>query len=153
VRVSVDPDSDPDGHGAERECHEDNNDLQVPVEQGDLRPELVLELDAATAACPGAHVETVVHNQGTASANSILVRYYAGNPSQGGSVLHEHELDQPLGAGEQLSFVAEIPTIPGGRSITIYAVVDPDRGIDECNEANNNDAADNALPPCIILPD
>jgi hypothetical protein len=153
VRVVVDPEPVPaDGHGAERECHEDNNDLRVAVEQGNLRPDLVLELGAATPACPGAHVQTVVRNQGTAPANGVVVRYYAGNPSQGGSVLYEQALGQPLGAGEEQSFVAEIPTLPGGRTITIYAVVDPDRKVDECNEANNNDAADNALPPCIIIP-
>ena len=30
-----------------------------------------------------------------------------------------------------------IPTLPRGRAITVYAVVDPDYEVDECNDANN----------------
>ena len=35
--------------------------------------------------------------------------------------------------------------MPGGRNILIYAVIDPDSAIDECNDANNKDAADDEV--------
>jgi hypothetical protein len=152
VRVVVDPVSGPLPNGAERECAEGNNSLSADVEQGDLRADLLIELGDASNACPNAIVETLVRNRGTAAADDILVRYYAGDPTQGGTALHEQELDGPLEPGEETSFDAAIPNIPSDRSITIYAVVDPDRTIEECNEANNKDAADDAVF-CSLVPD
>lgn len=141
VRVVVDPASDERPDGAERECREDNNGLEALVEAGVGRADLVVELDSASAVCPGADVATTVRNMGTAVASGVVVRYYAGDPTQGGSVLHEATLPDPLGPGEHTSFVANIPTIGGNRAITVHAVVDPNRSVEECNEANNRDAA------------
>src|SRR5690606_17777545 len=45
VRVVVDPISDERPDGAERECREDNNAREALVEPGNVRADLVVELD------------------------------------------------------------------------------------------------------------
>lgn len=151
VRVVVDPVSVGHANGVERECREGNNSLSAEVGAGQVRPDLTVEVGTATEVCPAIDVAVVVHNVGTATARHVVVRYYAGDPTQGGTVLHEQELADPIDPDDMASFTAHIPEIPSGRSITIYAVVDPDRAIDECNEANNRDDADNAVE-CILGP-
>lgn len=152
VRVIVDPAGDGQPDGAERECREDNNSLEALVEAGQQRAELSLTLGETTSPCPGAEVETTIHNDGSAAASDILVRYYAGNPSSGGTVLHQQTVAGPVEAGESVTFTATIPSFPPGRAITVYAIVDPDRAIDECNEANNAAAADDPIL-CVTSPD
>jgi hypothetical protein len=145
LRVVVDPVSDEHPDGAERECREDNNAREALVEPGHVRADLMVVMGGASAICPSAEVETTVSNAGTAAASDIVVRYYAGDPSQGGSVLYEERLKEPLGPGEEHSFVAVIPALPRGRSIAIWAVVDPDYEVDECNDANNKAVATDLL--------
>jgi subtilase family serine protease len=82
-----------------------------------------------------------VHNQGTAPATGIIVRYYAGNPSQGGTALFDEPVPGTLAAGDQVSFDVTIPGFPSGLEVEIWAVVDPDDAIAECNDGNNGDAA------------
>ena len=89
LRVVVDPVSDENPDGAERECIEDNNMFETLVEPGNTRADLVVELGAATAPCPTAEVETLVRNMGTETAEDVVIRYYAGDPTQGGTVLHD----------------------------------------------------------------
>jgi hypothetical protein len=41
--------------------------------------------------------------------------------------------------------VASIPMFPQNQLILIYAIVDPDNAIEECNDGNNKDAADDKI--------
>ena len=107
------------------------------VEPGNVRADLLLQLGRATAVCPDRRGRDPFANAGTAATDSVLVRYYAGDPSQGGSVLYEQRVEGPLAPGETMTFTAAIPDPPRGRAITVYAVVDPDHAVDECNDANN----------------
>jgi hypothetical protein len=131
----------------ERECNETNNELTTPVVAGqpeaDLRVELALP--SAMPSCPT--VPTVVYNDGSAPASGVVVRYYAGDPSQGGNPLHEVVVPGTIPAGGNVSFDTAIPNFPDSLSIQIWGVVDPDNVISECNDGNNNDAA-NAKIEC-----
>jgi hypothetical protein len=123
----------------ERECDEANNEINAAVEPGEQAADLRVELgDADLLACPSPTVETAVFNDGSLPASNIVVRYYAGDPDQGGEQLHEEVVDGPLGPGTSTTFTATIPNFPA-RMITLYAVVDPDNQIPECNDGDNKD--------------
>ena len=139
VRVMVDATS------AERECVEDNNERSENVDAGDPEADLRIELGVATADCPDARVETTLFNDGTADATDVKVRYFAGDPTQGGSAIHEEIVAGPLVAGGNLTFTAVIPNFPVDRDIVVYGIVDPDNEIPECNDGNNMDAADDSI--------
>lgn len=128
-----------------RECDEANNELTIPVLAGAMEPDLRVELGSASQnpICPT--VPTTVFNDGSAAANDVVVRYYAGNPAQGGTALHDETVPMPVPAGGQVSFDASIPNFPQGLQITIHAIVDPDDLIAECNDGNNGDAADGPI--------
>ncbi|MGE0787707.1 MAG: FG-GAP-like repeat-containing protein [Sandaracinaceae bacterium] len=147
VRVVVDGVSMSMPFGAERECDETNNDLDAPVDPGSLRPDLSVTIDTVTPRCPAREVDvaTTVRNDGTAPASDIVVAYYAGDPSLGGAELHRETIVGPLDPGMSTSLVATIPMFPEDRDIRIYAVVDPDGTIAECNDANNTAMAPNSV--------
>ena len=67
-------------------------------------------------------------------------------------MLHEQELSAPIAAGAETTFTVNPTSLPERGAITIFAVVDPDRSIDECDEANNRDQAETELL-CEIGPD
>jgi hypothetical protein len=152
VRVLVDPSSNQSPSGGERECHEDNNDLSADVNPGNLRADLAVDLGTVMVMCPTAKVDATVRNLGSAEAAASLVRFYAGDPAQGGTLLHEEMLSGPLAAGADTTFSAMLGTLPGRGAVTIFAIVDPERQIEECNEANNRDSAP-ANFNCGISPD
>ncbi|AUX45295.1 hypothetical protein SOCE26_067770 [Sorangium cellulosum] len=138
VRALVDKDA------VERECDEDNNEETADVDAGGALPDLQIEVGRViTADCPLARVgvPTTLNNAGSAPASEVLVRYYAGDPSQGGRLLHEQVVPGPIAPGASESFTATIDGFPPNSSILIYGVVDPDGTIDECNDGNNKDAA------------
>jgi hypothetical protein len=126
----------------ERECVETNNELEKDVIAGgplaDLRVELGV-IDAAT--CPTPEVPTTVHNDGTAPASGVVVRYFAGDPGAGGTLLHDEPVPGTIGPGQSVSFTAVLPSFPKNAPVVVWAVVDPDDVVDECNDANNSDAA------------
>jgi hypothetical protein len=130
VRVSIDGGND-SAAGKERECVEDNNEIEGDVDAGDALADLAIEVDSAD--CSG-NIEVTVTNQGSDTATDVVVRVYAGDPTSGGRVLAEETIDElDAGASESLS-------LDGGsqdRNVTIWAVVDPDDAIEECNDANN----------------
>jgi hypothetical protein len=134
-----------DETGAERECDETNNEMTAPVEGGDELPDLVIELGAPSVnpSCPS--VPTVVRNEGTATAAGVVVRYYSGNPSQGGTPVHEEILPDPIEPGGQVVLTVSIAGFPQGLEIEIWGVVDPAQLIEECNDGNNDDAADASI--------
>ena len=86
--------------------------------------------------CPEPKVQVAVYNDGSKSAFDILVRFFAGNPNQGGVVLQETMLPVQLGPSENTVFTVSFPS-PGSRPITVYALVDPDNRIVECDDGDN----------------
>ncbi len=138
VRVAV------DFGDAERECDEANNEMQSAVDPGQPMADLRVELGAADAeACPEPTVETTIINDGSAPASNILVRYFAGDPDQGGSVLHERTYAGSIAGGDSVTFIEAMPNFPVDTPVLIYATVDPENAIEECNDGNNTDEADN----------
>ncbi len=137
VRVVVDE------ANKERECNEMNNELTVPVDPGMLRPDLRLVLGGVNnLPCPNPTVDTTVVNDGSAPASNVIVRYFAGDPNQGGVVLLETNVPGPIDPGQSVSFTMTLPNFPANLSILVYGIVDPDNLIAECNDGNNKDAAD-----------
>ncbi|MCA9642932.1 MAG: hypothetical protein H6718_04630 [Polyangiaceae bacterium] len=126
----------------ERECHEDDNELTQPVNAGSQLADLRIQLDVPAKNCPMVDVPTTVFNDGSLAASNVVVRYYAGDPSAGGTVIHELTRSGPIPAGGSDSFTATIPNFPKNANILIYGVVDPDNVIQECNDGNNRDDAD-----------
>ena len=161
--VSVDYDSDADGLGrlpdrirvavdatdAERECDEANNSLSVDVDPGTVLADLRVELggfDARTCA-----QAATVHNDGSAPASDVLVRYYAGDPRRGGTLYHEATIAGPLLPGESAELGgAAASTFPLDRTPRVFVVVDPRGAVSECNDANNTAATSEAVQ-CVPL--
>jgi subtilase family serine protease len=124
------------------ECLEQNNELTTMVDPGMLLADLVVDLGMPDAsACPMPTVPTTVTNLGSAPAANIVVRYYAGDPNQGGTPLTDAVVAGPLGPNEAFSFIAVIPMLPSSLPTLIYAVVDPDDLIPECKDGNNKGVA------------
>jgi subtilase family serine protease len=123
-----------DGDDAERECNEDNNEVEGPVDAGDELPDLALVVDDGN--CAG-EIEITLTNTGSEAASDILVRVYAGDPSSGGRLLGETMIDGPLEPGESESVTVEGEAIED--TVTVWGVADPLDQILECNDANNLD--------------
>jgi hypothetical protein len=123
-----------DAKEAERECHEDNNSITGPVEAGEKLADLRLEIDKA-ANCSMPKVDFTVYNDGAADAEDVVVRIYAGDPSQGGQVLGEITLPDPIAAGESESGTVTLDELT--RNVTLYGIADPLDTVPECNDANN----------------
>jgi hypothetical protein len=96
-------------------------------------------------------VPTTVYNDGSAPASNVLVRYYAGDPQAGGTPIHDHTIAGPIAAGANVSISPTMTSFPQNASVLIYAVVDPENAIAECNDGNNKDAADQKIS-CGIVP-
>lgn len=140
VRVVVDE------ANKERECNEANNEVTQKVDPGMQQADLRVLLGVASGVtCPSPQVETTVLNDGSAPASDIVVRYYAGDPNQGGTAIYNQVVPGPIPPGGNATFTANIMGFPSNLSILIYAVVDPDNAIMECNDGNNKDAADNKV--------
>jgi hypothetical protein len=123
------------------ECDELNNELTIPVQAGAMDADLrvVLGSPSPTPVCPT--VPTTVFNDGSAPASNVVVRYFAGNPNAGGTTLHDEIFAGPIPAGGSAQANVAVSNFPQGLQIEIWAVVDPDNAIAECNDGNNSDAA------------
>ena len=88
---------------------------------------------------------------GMSAAITPTYTVYAGNPSQGGYALHDETFVGPIAAGGSESRDVTIPGFPDNLTVTIWAVVDPDNLIEECNDGNNADAADAAIQSCVDI--
>jgi hypothetical protein len=131
-----------DEANAAAECFELNNDATILVDPGMLLADLVLSLgDPNASACPMPTVPTTLMNQGSASASNIVVRYFAGDPNQGGTFLVDAIVAGPLDPGQSTTFDAVIPALPNSLPTLIYGVADPDDLIPECKDGNNKAAA------------
>ena len=142
IRVVVDE------AAAERECIEDNNELTHDLSAGEGLADLVVELGAVGGRCPSKTFETTMTNNGSVAASDVVVRYYAGDPASGGEVIHEETVTGPIGPGESVTFTATTSSFPP-RSVVVYAVVDPDDAIAECNDGNNTAMGERV--ECLLL--
>ena len=135
-----------DDTNAQRECNETNNELKAAVMAGEVGPDLRVDLGLASdGGCPKPTVLTTVYNDGSAPASNIVVRYYAGDPNAGGTVVHEEIIPGPLDPGQSIMLTPAISNFPPGLLVLLYAVVDPANAIVECNDGNNKDFADNKI--------
>jgi hypothetical protein len=129
-----------------RECIENNNEKTVPVAPGELTADLELSLGlVGQINCPSAVVPTTVTNLGSADASGVIVRYYAGDPDQGGSPIHDELFAGPFaaGGGTETRNVS-ITTLPP-LSVQIFARVDPENAIPECKDSNNTATVDTKI--------
>ncbi|MFK7987057.1 MAG: CARDB domain-containing protein [Sandaracinaceae bacterium] len=135
---------------AERECLEDNNTRTQPLTPEMGVADLVIELGAVGGDCPMKTFETTVRNEGSVEVRDVVVRYYAGDPSAGGSQIHEETVAGPIAPGGSETFTATVASFPG-REVIVFAVVDPDDAIVECNDGNNTAMTDRVECPPIIF--
>ena len=132
ARATIDGGNDATGDGAERECHEDNNEIEGPVDPGEELPDVAIAIDATD--CSG-EVEVTVTNDGSSEVSDVVVRVYAGDPSAGGELLGEGTVAGPIAPGDSDSVVVDVGGIT--LNVTLWGVADPLDAIVECNDANN----------------
>lgn len=136
IRVVVD-----EANG-ERECDEANNELTQPVMAGNQAADLRITLGTpSVAGCPAPDLATTVYNDGSMPASNVVVRYYLGDPNQGGTAFHETVVAGPIPPGGNVMFTESLTGFPLNLSVLVYAIVDPDNAIPECNDGNNKAAA------------
>ena len=127
-----------DGLGSQRECDETNNGFSAPIVAGAPDADLRVELDSASAtSCPAGSFGATVFNDGAVAASDIVLRFYAGDPEQGGTAIDEVTIPGPIEPGMSETITLDTMNMPFGLVITVYAVVDPDDTIVECNDGNN----------------
>ena len=137
--------------GAERECWENNNSLTRQVQGGSSLPDLSLSnVTGEIAECGDVPLSATVTNEGSLAASDILVRFYSGDPDQGGERLGEAVVEGTLEPGASREVEVRVIGFPYGVSIVVHAYVDPENTIEECNDANNSGEADAAVT-CFIL--
>ncbi|HEX6245848.1 MAG TPA: hypothetical protein VFZ61_33215, partial [Polyangiales bacterium] len=76
---------------------------------------------------------------GQATVPSVAVRLFAGNPSEGGTLLSAHAVG-PIAPAS--STTLDVAVDVGARDVTVYGVVDPERKIAECDDGNNTATLD-----------
>jgi hypothetical protein len=130
----------------EHECQEGNNELTRAVEAGMPLADLRILLGLASGlTCPKPTVQATLYNDGAVAASNIKVRFYAGDPNQGGLPFYTQTVPGPIPSGGNQMFTASLENFPQGLAILVYAIVDPDNEIAECNDGNNKDAAENKI--------
>jgi hypothetical protein len=126
----------------QRECNEMNNELTQPVKAGTQAADLRISLGAVgVATCPAPDLPFTVSNDGSLPASNVLVRFYLGDPNQGGTAFHEETVPGPIMPGGSVTLDASLAGFPNNLSVLVYAIVDPDNAIAECNDGNNKAAA------------
>lgn len=91
-------------------------------------------------------IGAVIHRRGGKNPVNVVVRFYEGDPNQGGSLIGDGQIPlfppragtaiEDLIAGKSTSEVAWTPSVGEGL-YTLYAVIDPDNTIAEDTETNN----------------
>jgi hypothetical protein len=140
IRAAVDPDDQ------ERECVENNNGREVEVKPAPSVPELRVAVTNGDQACPVRTLNVQVFNDGAQAVPSVDVRFYAGNPASGAKELRTITVQNVPASGASSSLPVQVDV--GGRSVTVYTVVDPDNAILECNDGNNTTLTD---VPCQVV--
>jgi hypothetical protein len=99
------------------------------------KPDLaVSESDLSLTVGPNGYVTVAVtiHNDGTADANDVVVRFYEGEPSEE-TFIAEAPLSVPMDGSEVVQAEWEFASLEN----SVYVVVDPDDLIFESDESNN----------------
>jgi hypothetical protein len=129
IRAVIDPDN------VERECNDLNNEREVEVKPAPSAPELRIVVQSASATCPSRSLSVQVVNDGAQPVASVDVGFYAGNPAAGAKLLKTITIrDVP---GNAASLPVDVLLAVGRLDVTVYAVVDPDNAVVECNDGNN----------------
>ena len=124
--------------GRERECDETNNDRIAAASAGGPLPDLTVSQVSAGACTTLPQVTITVTNLGTAPAPAgTPVRVYAGDPNQGGTPLVDLTLPATLPAQASTNLTVTLSTFPQCVPVRIFAEVDPDNAVEECNDGNN----------------
>ncbi len=156
VRVFVDASYDEmndmiafDG-GRERECDETNNDRTIATTGGASLPDLTITQLSTPGVCGSAPpVAITVSNPGSEPAPAgTVVRLYAGDPDQGGTALQDIVLSTALPPGASVTLNTTPAPFPQCRPIRIFAVVDPENAVEECNDGNNQRSASTTTTCC-----
>ncbi len=80
-------------------------------------------------------IAAIVHNDGPAPADNLSVRFYDGDPTEGGLLIGETTmLSIPANGNSQTSISW---TTPNASTHTIFVKIDPSNVIDELNETDN----------------
>ncbi|MFO0659142.1 MAG: CARDB domain-containing protein [Polyangiaceae bacterium] len=130
-----------DSADQERECIEDNNTTTIDLASSSPLADLRLVLGNPGLQCPTVNMTGTLFNDGAVAASNILVRFYAGDPDQGGFALGDVTIAGPLDPGQSVPVSTSFPNFPTNSSILIYGVADPQNLIAECNDGNNKAAA------------
>ena len=80
---------------------------------------------------------TVIHFNGKQSLSNIVVRFYQGDPQQGGTLIGESSIPFLAARDPGQNTIPIAWTPPPVGEITLYAVIDPDNRIAETEETNN----------------
>ena len=112
--------------------------LREDIAQGipDLSASLLRLTDNGLGVSPS--VTLRVGNAGAATAGPALVAFYQGDPASGGKLLGSVNVTA-LSPGEYRDLRLDNVTLVGGADL--YAVVDPQNKVSECNETNNTVSA------------
>lgn len=118
----------------ETECREDNNSGTADVVDGEDLPDLTVVLGRTELTCPDPTLSVTQSNGGSSPASNVAIGFYAGDPRQGGELVHSEVFAGRLEAGSSETLDVEVPL---SRSATIYATVEYTQSIEECNDGNN----------------
>ncbi|MEO1172450.1 MAG: CARDB domain-containing protein, partial [Myxococcota bacterium] len=163
VRVSVDVSFDSAAgtvvfdNGRERECVdsdalESNNALEFEVASTEPAADLVVRsVQANSCGADGFSptVNVIVDNVGVETAPGALVRLYAGDPNQGGTAIGEAVFPEDIAADGSVTVSIAPEDFPFCVSVQLFAAVDPENAITECNDGNNLRAQEGRLFCCV----
>jgi hypothetical protein len=82
-------------------------------------------------------VEFDVANLGDGVVSNTVVAFYLGSPAAGGAEVGRVELATPLRAGEFIHGFFRWTVPVTNAAVTLYAVVDPDAGLEDADRLNN----------------
>ena len=77
-----------------------------------------------------------LHPGKSGRGQNVMIRIFAGDPGAGGTSLAETTV-ATVDAGESQPFSVTLTGFPFNLNIALYAIVDPQNDIDECNDGNN----------------
>ncbi|MDX1409922.1 MAG: CARDB domain-containing protein, partial [Saprospiraceae bacterium] len=138
------------------ELNEDNNTYNTAVEckvNGQVAPDLTVSiLQALDQPGSGVRVSALVANAGTSNAPASTLTFYEGDPDSGGTQIAQVPTTS-LAPGASADFsVDNVTSLQGG--IPIYAVIDQNNLIVECDETNNVTTAEAPdLKPDFVISD
>ena len=133
-------------YGAVPECDEDDNSLVLDVVDPDPLADLRLsDFVAEGGRCPVGRLSVTVSNGGENAVEGAVLRFFAGDPVEGGRLLFEDRLPGPIEAGASHPYVAEVPAFLPFRPLRIYAQVSAVDGGADCAPHDNRVVAPGPL--------